>query len=64
MAADITIFDPATIQDVATFTDPLRYSTGVKDVIVNGQAVILEGKITDARPGRILRGPGYHAASQ
>jgi N-acyl-D-amino-acid deacylase len=64
MAADITVFDPATIQDVATFTDPLKYSAGVKDVIVNGRAVILEGKITEERPGRILRGPGYHAASQ
>jgi N-acyl-D-amino-acid deacylase len=59
MAADIAIFDPATIQDVATFTDPLKYSTGVKDVMVNGRFVVLENKITEERPGRILRGPGY-----
>jgi len=59
MMADITIFDPATIQDVATFNDPLRYSVGVKDVLVNGRAVVLDGKITTERPGRALRGPGY-----
>jgi N-acyl-D-amino-acid deacylase len=59
MFADITLFDPATIQDKATYTDPLRYSDGVKDVFVNGKAVVLDGKITDERPGRALRGPGY-----
>ena len=48
----------------ATFTDPLKYSTGVKDVIVNGRFVVLDNKITDERPGRILRGPGYHPAAQ
>ena len=59
MMADIAIFDPATIQDVATYNDPLRYSVGVKDVFVNGRPVVLDGKITDERPGRALRGPGY-----
>jgi dihydroorotase/N-acyl-D-amino-acid deacylase len=59
MMADITVFDPATIRDVATFDDPNRYSTGVKWVIVNGRAVVADGAITDARPGRALRGPGY-----
>jgi N-acyl-D-aspartate/D-glutamate deacylase len=58
------VFDPATIQDVATFTDPLKYSTGVKDVIVNGRFVVLDSKITEERPGRILRGPGYQPAAQ
>jgi dihydroorotase/N-acyl-D-amino-acid deacylase len=59
MMADITVFDPMTIRDVATFDDPNRYSTGVKWVIVNGRAVVADGAITDARPGRALRGPGY-----
>ena len=59
MMADIAIFDPATIQDVATYQDPLRYSVGVKDVFVNGRPVVLDGKITEERPGRALRGPGY-----
>jgi N-acyl-D-amino-acid deacylase len=59
MIADITIFDPASIQDKATYNDPLHYSVGVKDVFVNGKPVVLDGKITDERPGRALRGPGY-----
>ena len=59
MMADIVIFDPATIQDVATYQDPLRYSVGVKDVLVNGRPVVLDGKVTEERPGRALRGPGY-----
>jgi N-acyl-D-amino-acid deacylase len=54
-AADITIFDPATIRDVATFEDPNHYAVGVQHVFVNGQAVVSNGKITDARPGRALR---------
>ena len=59
MAADITVFDPATITDVATFEDPTHYSVGVRYVFVNGRAVVSEGEITDERPGRVLRGPGY-----
>jgi N-acyl-D-amino-acid deacylase len=59
MMADITVFDPATIQDVATYNEPLQYSRGVKHVFVNGRPVVLDGKITDERPGRPLRGPGY-----
>jgi len=59
MYADVTVFDPATIQDVATYNDPLRYSVGVKYVFVNGKPVVFDGKITDERPGRALRGPGY-----
>jgi N-acyl-D-amino-acid deacylase len=55
MAADVTVFDPATIRDVATFEDPNRYAVGVKHVFVNGVAVVSNGKITDARPGRPLR---------
>ena len=56
--ADLTIFDPATVRDVATFEDPKHYSTGVRFVIVNGRAVVADGKITDERPGRPLYGPG------
>ena len=59
MAADVTVFDAATIRDVATFADPNHYAVGVKHVFVNGQAVVKDGAITDARPGRPLRGPGY-----
>jgi N-acyl-D-aspartate/D-glutamate deacylase len=59
MFADITILDPATIQDTATYNDPLHYSKGVQDVFVNGKPVVLNGTITDERPGRALRGPGY-----
>ena len=59
LVADITVFDPATIRDVATFEDPNRYSVGVKHVFVNGEAVVRDGAITSARPGRPLRGPGY-----
>ena len=59
MMADITVFDPATIRDVATFEDPNHYSAGVKWVLVNGRPVVADGKITAERPGRPLRGPGY-----
>ena len=59
MKADITVFDPATITDTATFLDPNHYAQGVKHVLVNGAAVVADGTITDARPGRPLRGPGY-----
>jgi N-acyl-D-amino-acid deacylase len=62
MFADVTIFDPRTIHDVATFTDPMRYSVGVKYVFVNGRPVVWDGRITEERPGRPLRGPGYVAS--
>ena len=58
MAADLTIFDPATIRDVATFEDPKHYSVGVKHVLVNGRRVVADGVITSERPGRPLRGIG------
>src|SRR5579875_2272501 len=57
MKADLAIFDPATVADTATFEKPHSYAAGVKYVIVNGQIVIDNGKLTDARPGRILYGP-------
>jgi N-acyl-D-aspartate/D-glutamate deacylase len=59
MMADITIFDPATIRDVATFEDPNHYSAGIKHVFVNGKRVVADGKMTAERPGRPLHGPGY-----
>lgn len=59
MTADITIFDPAAISDVSTFDDPNHYSVGVHYVIVNGRPVLAEGRLTDERPGAIIRGPGY-----
>ena len=64
MMADITVFDAATIKDVATFDDPNRYATGVKFVLVNGRAVVADGRITSERPGRALRGPGYVKAAR
>lgn len=62
MFADITVFDPRAIRDVATFNDPLHYSQGVRFVFVNGRPVVWESKITEERPGRALRGPAYKAA--
>jgi dihydroorotase/N-acyl-D-amino-acid deacylase len=60
MMADITVFDAATIRDVATFDDPKHYAVGVRQVFVNGTRVVADGAITAARPGRPLRGPGTH----
>jgi len=59
MWADVTIFDPATIRDLATFGNPNQLSQGMDYVLVNGVPVIDQGKMTGARPGRVLRGPGY-----
>jgi N-acyl-D-amino-acid deacylase len=64
MFADLVIFDPATIIDNATFEKPHQLSTGIRDVFVNGQAVWREGRLTDARPGRALRGPAYQPAGR
>jgi N-acyl-D-amino-acid deacylase len=58
-AADITVFDPATVADRATFTNPHQYAVGIPYVIVNGQVVLDDGNHTGALPGRVLRGPGY-----
>jgi N-acyl-D-aspartate/D-glutamate deacylase/amino acid transporter len=54
-AADVAVFDPATVIDKSTFTDPLHYSEGVRFVLVNGQVVIDGGAHTGARPGHALR---------
>jgi N-acyl-D-amino-acid deacylase len=57
--ADVVVFDPATIQDHATFAEPQQYATGMLHVFVNGQQVLKNGEHTGATPGRALRGPGY-----
>ena len=56
--ADVTVFDPETVIDQATYLEPFQYSEGIDHVIVNGQLVLDDGKPTGARPGRALR----HAA--
>ena len=53
--ADVVVFDPATIQDHATFTEPHQYATGVRHVLVNGEVVLLDGEHTGAMPGRVVR---------
>jgi N-acyl-D-aspartate/D-glutamate deacylase len=55
MAADLILFDPETVRDTATFTNPLSYSEGIDIVMVNGQVVIEEGRTTGVRPGTVLR---------
>jgi N-acyl-D-amino-acid deacylase len=64
MFADITIFDPTTVKDEATFENPKHYSTGIRHVLVNGRAIITDGKITAERPGRPLFGPGRKKKAQ
>ena len=59
MWADVVIFDPATVRDRATFDNPNQLSEGMQYVLVNGVPVIDQGKMTGARPGKVLRGPGY-----
>jgi len=61
--ADIVIFDPARIQDHATFEQPHQYATGVRDVFVNGVQVLKDGEHTGAKPGQVVRGPGWKKAS-
>jgi N-acyl-D-amino-acid deacylase len=59
MWADVVVFDPATIRDLATFENPNQLSEGMEYVLVNGVAVIDQGKQTGALPGKVLRGAGY-----
>jgi len=59
MWADIVVFDPATVRDLATFDNPNLLSQGMEYVLVNGAPVIDQGKMTGAKPGKVLRGAGY-----
>jgi dihydroorotase/N-acyl-D-amino-acid deacylase len=58
MFADIVIFDPQTVADRATYEQPHQLSVGIRDVFVNGVAVVRNGEHTGAKPGRIVWGPG------
>ena len=62
--ADIVVFDPQTIADHATYPEPMKYSSGVSDVFVNGVQVLRNGEHTNARPGRVVRGPGWTGQSR
>jgi len=59
MWADVVVFDPATVRDLATFDNPNQLSQGMDYVLVNGVPVIDQGKMTGAKPGKVLRGAGY-----
>ncbi|HUO78819.1 MAG TPA: D-aminoacylase [Steroidobacteraceae bacterium] len=64
MWADVVVFDPQTITDRSTFNDPNQLASGMQWVLVNGVPVIDDGRATGARPGKVLRGPGYRAAGR
>ena len=59
MWADVVVFDPDTVRDLATFDDPNQLSEGMEYVLVNGVPVIENGKMTGQLPGKVLRGAGY-----
>jgi N-acyl-D-amino-acid deacylase len=59
LKADVIVFDPNTIRDNATFDKPHQLSTGVRDMFVNGVPVLRNGVHTGAKPGVVVRGPGY-----
>jgi N-acyl-D-amino-acid deacylase len=63
MWADIVVFDPDMIHDVATYENPNQFSVGMKYVLVNGVPVIDDGQMTNTLPGKILRGPAYRSPS-
>jgi N-acyl-D-amino-acid deacylase len=63
LKADIAVFDPAQVRDTATFERPHQYAEGFTAVIVNGEIIYRDGKMTGARPGRILRGPATAGGS-
>ena len=59
MAADVLIFDPSTVGDKSTFTQPHAYSQGFDYVIVNGKVTVEKGKHTGVRNGVFVKGPGW-----
>jgi N-acyl-D-amino-acid deacylase len=61
-AADLVLFDPATVADRATFTDPFQYPVGIPTVVVNGRVVLENGRHTGERPGVVIRGRGHRAS--
>jgi N-acyl-D-amino-acid deacylase len=61
MWADVVVFDPERVRDLATFEEPNQLSAGMEYVLVNGVPVIAAGKATNALPGKVLRGPGYRS---
>jgi dihydroorotase/N-acyl-D-amino-acid deacylase len=61
--ADVVVFDPATVADRSTFSSPNELAVGMQWVLVNGVPVIADGKMTGAKPGQVLRGPGYKPAA-
>ncbi len=61
--ADVVVFDPQVIADRATYDDPQQYAVGIAQVLVNGVVVIRDGEHTGAKPGRVVRGPGWTGAN-
>lgn len=57
--ADVVIFDPEKVKDLATYDKPQQFATGISDVFVNGVAVLKNGEHTGATPGKFVKGPGY-----
>jgi N-acyl-D-amino-acid deacylase len=57
--ADVVVFDPDAVQDHATYAQPHQYATGMRHVFVNGTQVLKDGEHTGAKPGRVVRGPGW-----
>jgi N-acyl-D-amino-acid deacylase len=62
--ADVVVFDPKTIADRATYEQPHQYAVGMKHVWVNGTQVLKDGEHTGAKPGRVVRGPGWRPSTR
>jgi len=58
LKADLVVFDPDRVRDLATFEQPHQYAEGISHVLTNGQLVFEKGAMTAARPGAVLYGPG------
>lgn len=62
--ADVTIFDPATIRDTATYQSPSQVSEGIKYVLVNGKLEYQDGRLTGVKAGKPLRGPAWSGSAK
>ncbi|MBE9465409.1 amidohydrolase family protein [Dyadobacter subterraneus] len=62
--ADVIIFDPQKVKDLATYDKPQQFATGISDVFVNGVAVLKNGEHTGATPGKFVKGPGYKSGNK